>query len=298
MSFEIPVSFVEQYSSNVYLLLEQKAKLRQFVTVDPSVVGKTKFTEQVGNVEARDVTERHGDSPLNSTPHARRAYHVSDKETGDLIDTLDRAKMLIDPQDAYVRKHGMAMARSIDRTIITAATGNALTGEDGTTSVALPSDQKVAVDFVESGAAANSGLTVGKLREASKIFGENNVDEDEEKILVVAQQQITDLLRDDEVTSADYNTVRALVNGMVNQFMGFTFVRTQLLNLGAIGTDIRKCFAFVRSGIELGIGKDITARISERGDKRYSWYVYYCLSAGATRLEEEKVVEIACDESP
>ena len=43
--------------------------------------------------------------------------------------------------------------------------------------------------------------------------------------------------------------------------------------------------------------KDVTARISERDDKSYSTQVYYCMSVGATRMEEEKVVQIPCHEA-
>ena len=39
------------------------------------------------------------------------------------------------------------------------------------------------------------------------------------------------------------------------------------------------------------------ARIEERADKSYSTQVYYCATFGATRMEEDKVVEITCDES-
>jgi hypothetical protein len=50
-------------------------------------------------------------------------------------------------------------------------------------------------------------------------------------------------------------------------------------------------------GIGLGVGKDVTARIDERADKGYATQVYYCASFGATRMEEEKVVEIQAHEA-
>jgi hypothetical protein len=49
-------------------------------------------------------------------------------------------------------------------------------------------------------------------------------------------------------------------------------------------------------GIKLAIGKEPSARIDERADKSYATQVYYCMSVGATRMEEAKVVEIICDE--
>jgi hypothetical protein len=76
--------------------------------------------------------------------------------------------------------------------------------------------------------------------------------------------------------------------------MGFRFIISNRL---AVASNVRDCFAYVRSGLELGIGQDVMARIEERPDKSFSTYVYYCMTIGATRLEEEKVVKIEVDES-
>jgi hypothetical protein len=68
------------------------------------------------------------------------------------------------------------------------------------------------------------------------------------------------------------------------------------LDFDATYTDDRLVFAFTEDAVKLAVGKDITARIDERADKSYSTQVYYCMSIGATRMEEEKVVQIPCDE--
>ena len=69
-----------------------------------------------------------------------------------------------------------------------------------------------------------------------------------------------------------------------------------LLPFDATNTDDRLCFAYTEDAIKLAIGKDVTGRIDERADKSYSTQIYYCMDIGATRMEEEKVVEIACTE--
>jgi hypothetical protein len=94
-----------------------------------------------------------------------------------------------------------------------------------------------------------------------------------------------------EVKSADYNTVKALVAGQIDTFLGFRFIRSQRLTLDGSGD--RQCFAWRKSGLLLAVGQAPSARISERDDKSYSTQVYYCMSIGATRMEEEAVVEIA-----
>jgi hypothetical protein len=96
------------------------------------------------------------------------------------------------------------------------------------------------------------------------------------------------------VTSSDFNTVKALVQGEVNQFMGFNFIVTNRL---AKSGNIRSCFAWAEDGLALAVGRDVNARIDERADKGYATQVYYAMSIGSTRMEEEKVVQIDCDEA-
>lgn len=296
MSFQIPTNFVEQYKANVTLLTQQRGSRLRGTVSTMDVVGKTAFVEQFGATAATIRTSRHGDSPLISTPSARRALSPRTYEWGDLIDKADQVRLLIDPTSPYSQNAAFAMGRAIDDEIIRAASDDASkTGVDGTTDTQLPAGQTIAVDYVESGADTTSNMTVAKLRRARDQLGINDVDMDETIHIVVSQSQITSLLRDDEVTSADFNTVRALVNGEVNTYMGFQFHRTQRLAEVA-ATNVRTCLVYPASGIRLGIGQDITARITERADKSFSTYVYYSMDIGATRLEEVKVVEILCDE--
>jgi hypothetical protein len=295
MSTQITTAFVEQYRNNVELLVQQRGSvLRDFVNTDNAVVGKTKFTEQIGSTEAQKKVSRHSDSPLVNTPHSRRAYSLEDYEWGDLIDKNDKVRMLIDPTSSYAQAAAFAMGRAMDDVIIAAATGTAKTGVSGTANTDLPSSQVILKNAADRGSPGTHGLSPQKLRAAMTLFHENSVPEDEEKFLVVSPKAIQSLLNHKEVVSSDFNTVRALVNGEVDTYMGFRFIISNRL---AVASNVRDCFAYVRSGLELGIGQDVMARIEERPDKSFSTYVYYCMTIGATRLEEEKVVKIEVDES-
>ena len=96
------------------------------------------------------------------------------------------------------------------------------------------------------------------------------------------------------MTSSDFNTVKALVNGEINQFLGFTFVTSNRLS---IASSKRLCLAYAGDGIKLALGQDIMTRIDERSDKGYATQVYVCMTMGATRMEEEKVVTIEAHEA-
>ena len=293
MSFEITKQFVEQYSANVqHLVQQQGSRLRGAVRIEVQR-GKTAFYDQIGQQTAAIRTTRGADTILNDTPHARRSVTLQDYEVADLIDDQDKLRMIHDPTSTYAQSQAFAMMRAMDDVIITAATGTAYTGVSGSTATTLPDSSKVTKNYVESGAATNSGLTIGKLRRAKYLLDSQDVDPSIPRFIVVHPQQIQDLLQNTEITSSDFNVIRALVAGDVGAFMGFNFLTSN--RLAKTGTD-RTCFAFAMDGILLSMAKDVTVRIDPRPDKSYATQVYACMSLGATRMEEEKVVEILCVE--
>ena len=294
MSFEITKQFVEQYSANVqHLVQQQGSRLRGAVRIEVQR-GKTAFYDQIGQQTAAIRTTRGADTILNDTPHARRSVTIQDYEVADLIDDQDKLRMIHDPTSTYAQSQAFAMMRAMDDVIITAATGTAYTGVSGSTATTLPVSSKVAKNYVESGAATNSGLTIGKLRRAKYLLDSQDVDPSIPRFIVVHPQQIQDLLQNTEITSSDFNVIRALVAGDVGAYMGFNFITSN--RLAKDGND-RTCFAFAMDGILLSMAKDVTVRIDPRPDKSYATQVYACMSLGATRMEEEKVVEILCVES-
>ena len=289
MSFEVTTAFVQQYTTNVGLLLQQRgSKLRDAVTVGSYTGKAAKAIEQIGAVTAQARVTRHGDTPLISTPHDARWVFPTDYEWADLIDDQDKLRMLIDPTSPYALNGAYALGRAMDGLIISSALGTAKTGENGTTNTAFDTaNQQVA--------AATTGLTIAKLREAKKILMENEVDVEMDPLFIaVTANQLDDLLGTTEVTSADYNTVKALVQGTVDSFMGFKFIHTEMLGTDSSGN--RRVIAWARSGLHLGMWNDVNSRIDQRADKSYATQVYVKGTFGATRTEEGKVVEILCDE--
>ena len=285
MSTQITAAFVNQFSSNVSMLSQQMGSLLRGAVDTESVTGEKAFFDQIGESAAIARTSRHGDTPLVETPHSRRMVTLTTYEWADLIDDSDKVRMLIDPTSSYARAAAAAMGRAMDDTIITALGGAAKTGKEGTTSTAFPSGQKIAH--------GSAGLTVAKLVSAKKLLDAQSVDPSIPRYIVVSPEQIEDLLNTTSVTSSDFNTVKALVQGDVDTFVGFKFITSNRLNDD--GTS-RLCYAWAQDGCKLAVGKDVMARIDERSDKSYSTQVFYCATFGSTRMEEDKVVEIACNE--
>ena len=286
MSTQITTAFVNQFSSNVQMLSQQMGSLLRTAVDSESVNGEKAFFDQVGAASAVLRTSRHADTPLVETPHSRRMVTMSDYEYADLIDDQDKVRLLVDPTSTYSRAAAAAMGRAMDDVIITAALGTANTGKDGSTSTALPAGQKIAH--------GSAGLTIAKLVSAKELLDAASVDPSIPRYIVVSPKQSSDLLNNTTVTSSDFNTVKALAQGEINSFVGFQFIVSNRLNTDS--NSDRQVIAFASDGIKLAVGKEPAARIDERADKSYSTQVYYCQSIGATRMEEEKVVEIACNE--
>jgi hypothetical protein len=287
MSSQITTAFVQQYSNNVQMLSQQKGSLLRNAVDAETIVGKNAFFEQVGQATAQKRVSRHSDTPQIDTPHQRRRVSLVDYEYADLIDKQDQVRTLIDPTSSYAQAAAFALGRAMDDEIISSISGNAFSGETGSTTVALPSAQKI----TESG---TDGLTIAKLRSAKEKFDSASVDPSIPRYIVVGPKQISDLLGTTQVTSSDFNTVKALANGEINSFLGFNFITSNRLS---IASSKRLCLAFAMDGVKLALGQDIMTRIDERSDKGYATQVYVCMTMGATRMEEEKVVTVEAHEA-
>jgi len=285
MSSQITTAFVEQYSANIQMLSQQMGSLLRDAVRNESVTGKDAYFDQIGKVTAVLKTSRHSDTPQIDTPHSRRRVSLADYEFADLIDQQDKVRLLIDPTSSYAKAAAYAMGRAMDDVIIAAALGSANTGVSGGTAVALPAGNIVAV-----GTGGANTMNIAKLAAAKNILDSGDVDPSIKRHIIVSPTEIQDLLNNTTVTSSDFNTVKALVQGEIDSFMGFKFhVSNRLVDNGAANT---QCIAFAEDGILLGVGKDVTARIDERSDKSYATQVYYCQTIGATRMEEAKVVSV------
>lgn len=296
----IDTAFQNGYQNQFEVKFQQMgSRLRPYVTERPQNVERD-FYDRIGTVNVTERTVRHGPTVLTDGDHTRIACLTSDYRPDALaFDSEDALRMkLNDPRNGYAETQAHALGRKLDQVIIAAATGTTYTGKQGTTAETYTAaTYGIAVDAVAPGATpANSNLTIEKLIQAKSRFGQNeSVMEGEPLVFACAQKQLDSLLRTTQVTSADYNTVRALVNGQIDTFLGFKFIRTELVTYSS-GV-IRRCIAFPKSAIILGMADMMRTRIDERADLNYTWQVWCQGTFGAARTWREKVVSVDCDEA-
>jgi hypothetical protein len=294
MSVNIPTHYAQEFSSNVELLLQQMdSRLRSSVMSGTHVGEQASPVDQIEKIEMQDVTGRFQAMGRVDANTDRRWVFPSDFDLPQLIDKFDKLRLLTDPESSYVKNAVAAAKRKQDELLITAFFADAKTGKAGSTTTSFPAAQQVAVN---EGAAANTGMTVPKLRAAKKILMANEVDLETDPIYcALTAEQHDDLLAEAQVVSTDFNDRPVLVDGKLNRFLGINFIHTELLDVD--GSSFRRNPVWAKSGMHLGIWNDITSDIDRRKDLQgLPWQAYIYMTAGATRLEEEKVVEIKCAE--
>lgn len=295
--FEIPAHFNDSYTHNVEMLLQRKGpKFLEAVEMRPYQGEQAQVVKQFGDVTFRDKTTRHSDTQFDDLIHMQRWIFPNDKVLALPVDSQDELRMLDSPLSAYAEAGRLAFGRAIDDFIMPAFFGTAQTGIKGATQTTFDplSKNTVAVNYVESGSPANSGLTIAKLRAARTKLLQNYVDlEMEQPYVGVTAKQLQDLLGTTEVTNSLYNEVKALVHGQVDSFMGFKFIQNEALPKD--GSGYQRCPVWVKSGMVYGQWEGLVTRIGPRPDKDYLTQIHMTFTGGATRTNEDKVLEIKCD---
>mgnify|MGYP003537015251 FL=1 len=293
MSFTNPTtSFIQEYGSTVQMMAQQtQSKLREAVRVE-NVAGERHYFELYGeNGDMNQVTTRFEDINPTDTLFERRAVGMLDYDFSQFVDSFDKLKMLIDPTSSIVQAQAAQMNRKVDDIIIASLYADMKTGKTGSSTSSLT--ETVAINSWAYGTGSgNSNLTISKLIEAAGILDENDVAM-EDRYIVMDPVNHSKLLATAEATSSDFITSRSLETGKVDGLVGFKFIKST--RLPTDGSGYRRCFAWHKSGMALGIAKNPTFDISQRKDKRgQPWQAYLSLSMAGTRLENDKVVEIKC----
>ncbi len=291
------VAYVRQYQNNIMMLAQQMdSRFRMAVMVDTNFVGFKKFYDQYSTDSMVEILTRYADTPTQTPNHQRRMLTPRYFVSNTLEDPVDALQMIIDPKSAYMEAKKAAANRQMDDIIIAAFSATAYSGQDGGTSVTLANTNTPSGGsngIANQITAQSAGMTKAKVLRAKRYLDTAEVDKPERYIAHTAAQ-LEDLLGQTEVTNSDYNVVKALVEGEVKTWVGFTWLHSERLVVD--GSSARLCYAWQKKGMQLAIQKEIEGRVDERVDKNYAYQVYMRMCMGAARLEEARVAQIACVE--
>lgn len=307
---DVQVHHVLQFTRNVEQLLQQEGmKLPGYCTKGAYTGKAGAVVDQVGTVGIVRDRSRLSDTPYVSVPADRRWIYPHTHTTAVLVDGKDASRALIDMRSAYTQAVVSALGRASDDEIGAMFYGSAMTGEQGATSVSFPSTQAIGVNV----GGTNSGLNVPKLRAAKRLLMAAGVDLSRERAYcAITAVEHDNLLGELQVVNMDYNEKPVLADGRVQSFLGFEFVHVEWqatqtdgttaqypLSLatiapGGLSSATRYIPVWVPSGMHYGLWDGLESRADPLPNKNYATQIWAEQLVGATRVQEKKIVQIAC----
>jgi hypothetical protein len=296
--FEVEL-LTTQYTTLLELLLQQKlSKIRGRINSGTHVGKMASPVQQIGVLEFKQPQGRYSPIVFQLPNYTRRWVYPNDRDVAVPVDTFDELRTIVDPKGGINMAVVAAGNRFFDDICIAAFFGAASTGVDSSnlsteTFPGLGTDAAstylVASAF---GASASTGMSYPKIVEAYRILEHYQALEDGEEVtLIMGSQQHADLKKQIEVINEDYGEKAVVENGMVTRIGGANLVFSERLSSSINGANIRACPFFVKSGMYLGLWRDMTTRIDNRIDlTSQPWQLYSMITAGATRLQLGKIV--------
>jgi hypothetical protein len=269
---------IQTYENNVRFLAQQGiSRLRPYVMerqVHSEAHNWERLAQSTANIKTRSQATPNGETVWSRRQSVPTPYNV-----GDIAENSDKVQMAIEPNSSYAFSHAMAMRRAHDAAIIEAAVGDSRDGDGNV----------VAYDAGQLVGDGSAPISYDMVTAVTEKFLEKDIDPSERKIFVIGPKQQRKLLQLTEATSRDYNTMDALRAGYVDNWMGYTWIVSTLLQAPAAGQ--LDCFAMTEKGVGLQMNQDIFARIQEDPSLSFAWRIYCESTFGAIRVEDEHVVK-------
>jgi hypothetical protein len=274
MAISLSNAFVTLFDAEVKQAYQGKAQLVGAVRQRRGVEGSTVKFPKVGKGVATARVSQTDVTPMN-VGFSNVTCTLQDWNAAEYSDIFSQQKVNFDERSELVQVVGSAIGRRQDQIILDALAASS-------TSLTVSEDI----------GGTNTGLNVAKLREAKKLLDKNNVPMDNRHIIIHANS-LSSLLGETAVTSTDFNTVKALVQGDVNTFLGFTFHTIGDRAEGGlpIADSERKLWAFHRDAIGYAEGIAPRTEINYVAEKT-SWLVNALFSAGAIAIDAEGIVQV------
>jgi hypothetical protein len=280
MAIGLSNAFVTLFDAEVKQAYQGKAKLVGAVRQRRGVEGSVVKFPKVGRGVATLRVPQTDVSPLNAGYSSVTAT-LQDWNAAEYSDIFMQQKVNFDERQELVQVVSNAIGRRQDQMIIDALVASS-----------------TALTVANSIGGATTNLNVAKLREAKRLLDKNNVPP-EGRNIVLHGNSLASLLSETAVTSSDFNTVKALVAGELNTFLGFTFHLLGDRTEGGLPIDgslDRKVFAFHKDAIGYAEGIAPRTEINYIAEKT-SFLVNAVFSATATTIDAEGIVQLTCRET-
>jgi hypothetical protein len=305
----IPDHFTIQFGKNFEQVVQQtESRFRKCAVVTTGCMGEAKTHNQDLPVTDEESTgERLQRTKLQEIDTQKRWNRPRKFKLATFDVPFD--EILLAPTimggGRHVNAHQAAYARRLDKTFLEGLFGTNYVGTAGVTPAEIPASNIIANDFVSSGTAAASKITVDKLIRAKTILRNNESYGDdamargvglwgcltpdmEESLLFLANAATGNRL-----FSKDFLPPVLDANGQISSFLGINFIRSTQLLFDAADATIQYGGVWTSEAPLLDIWKEKNTRVSERADLEYATQFFSEYSFNTVRKEDKMVVKIA-----
>lgn len=212
--------------------------------------------------------------------HTRVLVALADWNCGEYTDIFDESHVPIDERQELAFTLGAGARRRGDQVIM-----DVMTAASGTGTVA------------NSVGGSLTNMNVAKARRAKRIMDTKNVPKSDRFMLIHANG-LESMLAETEVNSSDFNSVKALVNGELNTFLGFEWITLGDITEGGLSIDgslDRINLAYHRRSTGFAKGIDFRSEVNYIPQET-QWLANVLFSVGSVVIDANGIVQITCRE--
>ncbi len=281
MSKSLTTAQVSSFDDLVKQSYQGIGMLRPTVRVKTGIVGNTHRFTKIGKGIATPRIPQTDVVPMN-IGYTTATATILDFNAPEYTDIFDAQKVNFDEQRQLAFVIASAISRREDQMIIDAleAASTALT-----------------VSTNVGGTGTN--LNTAKYREAKKLLDAGGVPKQDRHFAVHANN-LFGLLGDTTATSADFNTIRALVDGSVSTWLGFNTVVLDDRDEGGLTLtgSVRTGWAYhggMMGSMGHAVGIDFRTEVNYIPEKT-SWLANGLFAAGSVAIDAEGIVDVSMTE--
>lgn len=292
--------FLTLFNDNLLLELQQEGS--RLINIFPREVakGQKSYVDKLGITTSHQKTSRLQHITYDAETYERRLITFQTHFSANAPDINDLMDMVADPTSDLLRSMSYSLGRKMDELIMDAIGGSAVVQANGaTTHVALPSASKIAVNSITFDldlTAGDKGLTPGKLLGAQRLLKQNYAVGD--FVCIAPAGQLANLLAHARASSGDYVTAKPLESSgfepALAGYLGMNFIQYEDTGVDASSDEL--VYVVARNAVKVLERQPLTTKLATLVDiVGHPQQLHSYFDAGATRMYEESVIQIACD---
>jgi len=306
-------AFYNAFTAGYEHILQERRPIYQGLVREERIEGEYESYDFLGDIELDDKATRFEDIPIEDMTHNRRWIFPKWARKGIFVDKEDDIALHTDPTSDYIKALAKAVIRKENATITDAFFADVKAGKNPGDDTASLNDSlyvystrittggrtiahDVQSDYTAGG--VSTGLTIEKLILARQALEELENDPDAMFNVAIAPKQGSDLLREAETQSIDTNMIKSLVNGVVNEYMGFRFVKTNRIVIGSSNdvdadTSVYELPVFTKETMLFARHEAPIFNVDWLPRKQI-WQISARCGMNAIRMDECKIIKIEC----